>query len=179
MTFLPEGVESIVQVRDRMGVEDLGRALASGRLIGLALDSWGKLNPIDKSEWTKGVARDVIQSGRTIGRYNPKTGQRDSGDAIVIRVAKTNHKPVRAVSSTPVVELDSRRTAAKGGRPPKYDWEAIWLEITAELFENGTPKTQSAFVDRVSLRLGERSPGETELKQRISKLWQRLGLVGN
>jgi hypothetical protein len=46
MAFIPEGYETLDAVRERMGIERLGSALAGGSITAYSLDSWGELKLI-------------------------------------------------------------------------------------------------------------------------------------
>jgi hypothetical protein len=178
MTFIPEGYETLDAVRERMGVEGLGAALAGDRLKAFYLDPWGALKGIDASSWRTGNAEVAIQSGRTIGHYNSQTGKRGTGHLILVKQL-LGGKPRATV--LPLAQSSEAKTAkpkGNGGRPSKYDWEAALIEAAAYVHEKGLPKTQAEFLAYIQEWFSKRNPpqfpSESQVKLRIGPLFRRI-----
>jgi hypothetical protein len=71
---------------------------------------------------------------------------------------------------------------AVGGRPRKWDWEAMWCEALRLQYEEGLPGSRAALKDHLQQwfvnQTGEH-PSDTEMKKRVSKIFQTLHLGEN
>jgi hypothetical protein len=78
-----------------------------------------------------------------------------------------------AVSCFGIAETAQNR----GGRPPKWDWDAFWVELCALVHEEGVPATQAELVGKLHqwfIDQSDKAPAESEIKRRVSKLMRRL-----
>jgi hypothetical protein len=71
------------------------------------------------------------------------------------------------------------RAANKGGRPPKYDWDAFTRELVRIANDDGLPTDRSGGVDRAAIQrqmlnwCGENwldMPAESVVRERLSKI---------
>jgi hypothetical protein len=65
----------------------------------------------------------------------------------------------------------------RGGRPPKWDWDAFWVEVAAVVHVEGRPETQNDMVRRMQQWFVDtygNQPSDSQVKARISKLYQRF-----
>ncbi|PVE20645.1 hypothetical protein DC522_31090 [Microvirga sp. KLBC 81] len=65
------------------------------------------------------------------------------------------------------------------GRPKGFDWEWMYIEAAAWIFENGLPETQQQLIDAMVVRCSERwgkdrIPADSTLKAKIRVLLDRL-----
>lgn len=87
---------------------------------------------------------------------------------------------VSAASSSIETEVP-KTTKNKGGRPPEYDWDGAISEIVRVAELDGLPKTQASMVRHLKSWFANQSltvPGETQIKARVSTIYQRLGAAG-
>jgi len=64
----------------------------------------------------------------------------------------------------------------RGGHPRKYKYDEILIEVAVAVYEEGLPEplTLEGFANMVGIRLGDRSPKDTQLKEILRPLYQRL-----
>ena len=65
----------------------------------------------------------------------------------------------------------------KGGRPPKYDWEAFLTEAGRYLYVEGQPGSKSAFVEIMAqwcLNTWGDEPSASTIKAKISPLYDAI-----
>jgi hypothetical protein len=113
--FILEGFETLDSARDGMGIEALGSALAGFRLKAFRINFCGEMFLIDPSAWRTQNAREMIETGRTIGHFNRSTRQRGRGELIVVR---------RTVDQKPVVATTKSNPGARVSRPPRKRGQA-------------------------------------------------------
>jgi hypothetical protein len=66
---------------------------------------------------------------------------------------------------------------SRGGRPARWDWEAFWLELAVIVHEHGLPEVQNDMARRMQQWFVDTygdHPADSQIKVRISKLYQRL-----
>ena len=76
---------------------------------------------------------------------------------------------------------DSRQ-GRRGSRPPKYDWDGVYVEIIRVAVQQGLPRTQAELVRHIQNWFSEvanEEPTESEIKKRISRIYHALGLADN
>jgi hypothetical protein len=69
-------------------------------------------------------------------------------------------------------------TTRGAGSKRKYDREWIMLEAAAYLYEHGLPESQAKLWKQLETILGDKSPGETLLKDIAGRCWRRMKKVG-
>jgi hypothetical protein len=67
----------------------------------------------------------------------------------------------------------------RGGRPPKYDRDSILVEAAVAIYEVGLPSplTIQGWTDMIGGRLGDKSPGDTLLKEILGPLHKRIKAI--
>jgi hypothetical protein len=101
-----------------------------------------------------------------------------AGRAVVSKRPQANFN---SIPPTPVVnkatEALQERVSVGRGRPAKFDWVALWIEVCRYLYLNGIPSTQAALIKHLqqwaSDRFGE-EPAETTLKPVISRFLREM-----
>jgi hypothetical protein len=86
------------------------------------------------------------------------------------------------VSRAQLVELyeigTSEQPRNRGGRPPKWDWDAFWCELAAQVHEEGLPASAPEMVESmVEWFVAEYDghPHRDEIAKRVRRLYARLG----
>ena len=138
----------------------------------------------------------AIQSGRLVAdsSKNLLTSLGDYSNSLVTRddlMAFASAKGQRpaflfdtlmpdAAGSEPPAVVDHQTIKSKGGRPRKYDWDALTIEIIRIANSpDGLPESQAALVEQL-LQWCEntwgKQPAESSVKTRTSKVFRALGL---
>ncbi|MDP4006685.1 hypothetical protein [Methylobacterium sp. NEAU K] len=63
-------------------------------------------------------------------------------------------------------------TKSKGGRPPKYDWDACRIEAVRWMTHRGRPNTQAELFAHMAEWFGPDGPGDTQLKQHLRLVYR-------
>jgi hypothetical protein len=69
------------------------------------------------------------------------------------------------------------KARGRGGRPPKWDWDAFWIEVVLSVRDKGRPEPPSLLVNEM-LQWFEnttgKQPASSEVRKRVSALCRRL-----
>lgn len=139
-----------------------------GRTIEPPTHIWGA--PWQNSSHISGVVRFPLDGEVIAGRGRLRQAELE---------AVLDGKPARPVVEQEPPSLEARGKAKVGGAPPRFDWNAIWVEICRIIHEEGVPKTQAELIRRIQdwhehdAKLGP-APEPTTLKPLISRLWSAL-----
>jgi hypothetical protein len=147
---------------DKARINPLGLALAESAILpevrtggewrALVADEWGKLKIFRPNPYQQTFPRD------------------DEIKLSEVRFLRTDIDRLWPNGAT---------SAKSGGRPLKFDWEEILIEMARIAHDDGLPATQAEMVDRIQKwyaikhpALGE--PGDTETKKRVRELYKAL-----
>ena len=84
-------------------------------------------------------------------------------------------QPVSHEEVEPPKQSAIKEEAAKeGGRPPEYDWDAMYIEIVRYADMEGLPKVQAKLIDHLLSWFGENPPSESNVKPKVSKIYNAL-----
>ena len=67
----------------------------------------------------------------------------------------------------------------KGGRPLKYDWDALGIEIIRTAALDGLPNSQAELIEKLLQwceNNWEEQPADSSVKSRVSNIYNKLGL---
>jgi hypothetical protein len=158
----------------RFASEAYGRLaffLCTGKLKAFWFDQQGGEHCLSADVW-----KGMVDSSR-LGIFNTgdaNIGANHSLTTIVVRKddLATILPPEDNVAYVDSTEVGPRR---KGGRPLKYDWDAIWAGIVWIQHEENLPRSQDGLIERVQrwyeVSFGKATaPGRTTLQPKIAKL---------
>ena len=157
--------------------EDRLRAdLVGGLVRGFGTDRDHVLTPVPREEWR------LLDFKRQMNLAQLPDGNVAYSGAFVLR-----HEVVPLwLSETPVVtvppqsllrERSDQPPPKRGGRPPIYDWDAMWIEVVKLATEdkiNDRPALSRHLLAWFAER-GSPEPGESIFKDKMSKLFRTLG----
>lgn len=68
---------------------------------------------------------------------------------------------------------------AQPGPEPRYDWDAMWVQVVRRIHEQGLPESQAEFVGEMQEWFARRSetgdaPDERTLRRRLTPVWRAL-----
>jgi hypothetical protein len=96
------------------------------------------------------------------------------GSTIRVRVFRADSHVAKSAAK------EAMKVTGRGGRPPKYDWEAFHIEITRIALADGELPDRAELHRRMSAWCGNRwaeQPEESELRKRMSRLYGTPGIV--
>jgi hypothetical protein len=129
------------------------------------------------------LARSLLENNRRrervakrIAAHNRPTSDREMADRLGLP-----RSPVAAVTGLGALELPRRSQTNRGGRAPKFDWEALWFELIKiaqidgfnsrrELRERSLDWIATNWVDE---------PSDSVLREKLSRLGDILNLPTN
>ena len=163
--FPPGALRSFQGVRDKLGAARFKAELQERKWICYWLEKeTGEYHEIFEDYWQSDrTATKIIKSGFYI-EY------RDSGDI---------YNPLRPrdrymfVIAAPEVAQERR-----GGRPKEIDWEDMLIFAAKQVHDEGLPETREEFKDILRewfKRKGKKVPGNTELSDRVSRIFREFG----
>ena len=171
MSFLPSGYQALDVVRDRVGADHLGSALAAGNLRAFRMNACGELHEMPNEVWRTQHAAEMMTSGRTIGHFNKLTRVRGTGESILVRVGSETRKPT--LVPTPTREAPASPKPKREGRPPAEAWPQIAAVAAAFIHDNGVPTKQIDLVRHIQASCGE-ALGETMIKRFVSMYYKAI-----
>lgn len=80
-----------------------------------------------------------------------------------------------------VFDIDARpgqiQVRDRGGRPPRYDWEAFWVEICCRVYKEELPETRAEIVRKMESWFADRGQENIDkrtIEKKLSKLYAAL-----
>lgn len=70
-------------------------------------------------------------------------------------------------------------SAAPRGKPPRYDWDAFWVEVCRRVHDEGLPSTQAVLVRHMLdwfAANGGAVPDDSTIKKKVAPLWRALDI---
>ena len=64
-----------------------------------------------------------------------------------------------------------------GGAPSKIDWEKCIIEAAKWMYSSKAPDIQNDLIKHIANMLGDKSPGDTQLKTHLAPLWRAFRAV--
>ena len=148
-------------------VRALGGAIKRGEL---------QADSSDNPHLSKGIFNWSRVKREDLRAYADRKGQRPAFlfDTLLSETATEKTK------QPALLREDSDQDKSKGGRPREYDWDAFTIEIIRIAnTPDGLPKTQAELIEKMFQWCQEewgREPAESSVKNRISKIYNGLGL---
>jgi len=171
----------------RESITCLRHLLHNERVSAQQLSNSGHMSEVAHHIWAGANAPKVLQSGALKTSsidLVPMVGhlliEQASLDAALAKLAAGASGAPSTASS---VKADTDRPKGRGGgRPAKWNWEAILTEISGVVHEQDLPNTQADMVGQMQEwcvnQYGDH-PSDTEMKKRISKVFRRIRSGGN
>lgn len=172
MAWVPAGYKKLTEVRDHLGLDKLGVCLAAGQLRAFELDGLGHMIPIAPELWRTARSKQIMAAGYTERPTRPG-GSFPIKRIVLIKMPEGvlhGHTDTAPDQSQAISEQPEKR---QGGRP-SADWDSVFIAAACVVFAEGVPATQAAFISAVQTRLGEKAPGDTQMKERIGPLYREL-----
>ncbi len=72
-----------------------------------------------------------------------------------------------------------RNSKKSTGRPPTYDWEEIFIKLSAKIYEEGFPDKQSIIEQHIIDASGNQDMAQSVARKKAQKLWRHRGLFIN
>jgi hypothetical protein len=174
----------------------LTEALAAGRLVVWAKCGFGESAAHDAvpanifmdrfitvTEWG-----DICRYPRSategyLGRLRFHDARFRTSEILAVWPVKTPDEEVssRAVANVPPLAASVARA---GGRPPRHDWDAFWIEgilyaSKNDLFETERPVFNRYMLDWTASNMQDPAPSEPEIRKKIARLYDRVTAARN
>lgn len=152
------------------------------------LTEYGSKHALPIESWAQGSVWKVFRSEKA--RLAVKRGDLLEGIVLIPEQELMSH--IEAHFMTKVAEgivvehppegtiTDAKAMSSprSGGRPPKWDWEACWLQICVSIHDEGLPDTQAELVRKLQswfLESTGEEPSDSSIRERTTKVFKALG----
>ena len=162
--------------------------LNAGHVSAVVLSKSGYTTPVPTHIWSGSEALKVLDLGRAQFAAG-NSHETVEGLVLVPQAAfeafltsqngesksEASDQPMpNAIAGQPVKEPQPPGSGG-GGRPPKWDWDAFWVEICRIVYLDGVPSTQAEMVRKIQewfVQQVDAVPADSEIKKRVSKLFR-------
>jgi hypothetical protein len=156
----------------------LRRGLADNNLSCWILRSSGELGSVPPGVWRRRENADADMSGEVSYTHGK---EEVVGDAFI---KSTDLDDFLSGKLNEAVAPFARESVAirnevsdKGGRPPKYNWDAMWVEVVRIVLYDRLPPKRAELRDRLQMWFSESrltAPGDTAMKEKMRLLYAMI-----
>ena len=136
---------------------------------------------INNQYWaSKNASRTVITSHYQPYIDDPRTSLEQAMSYCITVEYSDIQKIIGTMNSTTGSGVNQfSASVVASGRPLKYDWEEVMFRMLVIIYAEGLPKSKAKLLELVATDLGDDAPGDTQLKKRISRVFDELTTPGS